>query len=251
MDIQAGYRGSPQRIAAVGSHRFEPKGAAFVNGNPSNVRGQVVQTLRSAILSGVLQPGEKLSDGKLCNDLGVSRTSVREALRYLESEKLITVRNGRMKVSRMSASEVMTVYQFLGLLLGGAAAQIAEQLPISYARLLRTMHVEISLQIENDSSSDAGFLAARFYALVLDAQDNSVIGDMVRMLLARSGFLRGRSLAETKRAGLSLRELAAISTAILARVPVAARRAAMVHFDEEGKAALRLIDSAGGILKAA
>lgn len=48
----------------------------------SSVHSNIVQTLREAILSGALKPGDKLSDARLCDDLRISRSSLREALRY-------------------------------------------------------------------------------------------------------------------------------------------------------------------------
>src|SRR5262245_50804656 len=56
----------------------------------ATVRDQTIEKLRSAIISGNLQPGQRLVEKNLCDLLGVSRTSIREALRMLEGEKLIS-----------------------------------------------------------------------------------------------------------------------------------------------------------------
>ncbi|GAO97268.1 hypothetical protein PSA5_31135 [Pseudomonas syringae pv. actinidiae] len=57
-----------------------------VNRNPVTLREIVLDKLRSAIMNFQLLPGDRLVERDLCDRLGVSRTSVREALRHLESE---------------------------------------------------------------------------------------------------------------------------------------------------------------------
>ncbi len=60
-----------------------------VNRNPVTLREIVLDKLRSAIMNFQLLPGDRLVERDLCDRLGVSRTSVREALRHLESEGLV------------------------------------------------------------------------------------------------------------------------------------------------------------------
>src|SRR3546814_11073688 len=58
---------------------------------PVTVQAQTFRKLREAILNGVFKPGERLTEAKLCARMGVSRTSIREGLRRLEGERLITI----------------------------------------------------------------------------------------------------------------------------------------------------------------
>src|SRR3546814_20586405 len=58
---------------------------------PVTVQAQTFRKLREAILNGVFKPGERLTEAKLCARMGVSRTSIREGLRHLEGERLITI----------------------------------------------------------------------------------------------------------------------------------------------------------------
>ena len=53
------------------------------------LRSRIVASIRRAIETGVLKPGEKLVEKELCSQLGVSRTSLREAMRRLEAEGII------------------------------------------------------------------------------------------------------------------------------------------------------------------
>src|ERR1700760_887011 len=70
----------------------------------SPLRDQVVTELRQAILSGRLKPGERLVEGRLADELGVSRNPVREAIRALASEGLIEVTGRRGGTTSRSSS---------------------------------------------------------------------------------------------------------------------------------------------------
>src|ERR1700693_252173 len=85
----------------------------------SPLRDQVVTELRQAILSGRLKPGERLVEGRLTDELGVSRNPVREAIRALASEGLIevTARRGAA-VATMTEQEARETIELRALLEG-------------------------------------------------------------------------------------------------------------------------------------
>ena len=56
---------------------------------PDTVRSRAVENLRRAIVTGYFLPGQRLVERELCEMIGVSRTSIREATRTLEAERLI------------------------------------------------------------------------------------------------------------------------------------------------------------------
>lgn len=88
---------------------------------PDSLRGQVVQTLREAITNGRFIPGEKLVERELCEMLEISRTSLREALRQLEAEKLITTKLHRgPTVAVMTREDAKDLYAIRALLEGYA-----------------------------------------------------------------------------------------------------------------------------------
>lgn len=86
---------------------------------------QLASRLREAIYSGRLRPGERLLQEKLAADLGVTRTPLREALRRLEGEGLITLSgNQGVQVVRMEPGDVLDMYDVRELL-DGLAARLA------------------------------------------------------------------------------------------------------------------------------
>lgn len=90
-------------------------------------REKVYEHIKSSILSGHLNPGEKLTEEHLAKRLGVSRTPVREALHKLESEGLIKIRKKRgFIVSRDSREEVEELFELRSILEGYALRVISE-----------------------------------------------------------------------------------------------------------------------------
>lgn len=87
--------------------------------NTTPAREKVYEYLKRAILSGRMNPGEKLAEEHLANTLGVSRTPVREALHKLGSEGLINPRKKRgYVVSRDSKEEVEELFELRSILEG-------------------------------------------------------------------------------------------------------------------------------------
>lgn len=95
----------------------------------SQVRDKVYERLRQAILKGRLQPGDRLVERKLAEQLAVSRTPVREAIRMLELEGLVShlPRVGAM-VARVNDMEVFEIYRIRAVLEGLAARMAAERI---------------------------------------------------------------------------------------------------------------------------
>jgi DNA-binding GntR family transcriptional regulator len=91
----------------------------------STLRERALQALRSAITSGRYRPGDHLGEVELAKHLGVSRGTVREALRHLQQEGLVTAGNrGMLRVSVVSAKEVRELFRVRAALEGLAVAEI-------------------------------------------------------------------------------------------------------------------------------
>src|SRR5574344_2068817 len=105
------------------------------------LREVVCETLREAIISGVLRPGERLMEIQLAEELGVSRTPVREAIRKLELEGFVIMipRRGTY-VANLSIKDINDVYEIrisLDVLAAGLAAERIE--PEEIAELNRLL----------------------------------------------------------------------------------------------------------------
>src|SRR3954447_17031827 len=91
----------------------------------STLRERALGALRAAILSGQYRPGDHLGEVELAGSLGVSRGTVREALRHLQQEGLVTAgARGMLRVNSLTAAEVRELFQVRAALEALAVRQI-------------------------------------------------------------------------------------------------------------------------------
>ncbi|TIH29573.1 GntR family transcriptional regulator [Subtercola vilae] len=205
------------------------------------LRVQAVNHIRSKIVSGDFPPRMRLIEKRLEEELGVSRTVVREALRQLESERLVTMEaNVGPIVSALSYDDVVHLYQVRATLESAAGRLAAEsgtsvQIERIQAALaaIRTEaeRVEIPMLIE---------LKNDFYTALIDASGNPIIGEMLSNVQARISQLRALTLHSEGRARHMVAELTRVVDAIEQGDPDRAEEACRAHVAVAEKIALRL-----------
>ncbi|MFT8243695.1 GntR family transcriptional regulator [Roseomonas sp. BN140053] len=194
------------------------------------VQAQAVSTLREAILSGHFQPGQRLVETELCGTLGISRPSLREALRRLEGERLVSiVPNRGPSVAEITWTQAEQIYGLRALLEGEAAAAAATA--ATPAQLAAMREALAAFDAAAAAGDAAGRVSAttRFFDALLAAAGNAVIEEVLRGLLARINLLRGRSMSRAGRARESAAEMRVILDAVARRDAAAARAAAAAH----------------------
>ncbi|NJQ01732.1 GntR family transcriptional regulator [Streptomyces zingiberis] len=93
----------------------------------TTLREQALEALRAAITGGRYRPGDHLGEVEIAERLSVSRGTVREALRHLQQEGLVTPgARGMLRVSQLSPAEVRELFQVREVLEGLAVRQIIE-----------------------------------------------------------------------------------------------------------------------------
>lgn len=197
---------------------------------PRTVLHLAVENLRQAIFTGVLQPGERLVEADLCQRLDVSRASLREALRVLAAEKLITiVPNRGPSVASLSWAEAEEIYDVRAMLEGEAAFRAASRLGTEGIAAMRSALADFERAVGRRDA--AGRLAAtgRFYDAMLAGCGSSVIPELLQGLVARITFLRARSMQRAGRARDSAAELCRLLDRLEARDARGARAAAIDH----------------------
>ncbi|TDH38424.1 GntR family transcriptional regulator [Pseudohoeflea suaedae] len=194
------------------------------------VQQEVVDKLRQAILSGTFAPGHRLVEADLCEALGVSRSSLREALRGLQAEHLIEIIPNRgPHIPVLTWEDAEEIYEVRELLEGEAALRCAARMSdddiAELAERLETFH----RAARDENADDLADAAAAFYELILSRCGNKIIQQMLAGLLARISYLRKRSMSLPGRALKSHEEMRAIHQAIADRNTRDARKAAMKH----------------------
>ncbi|HVZ52824.1 MAG TPA: GntR family transcriptional regulator [Pseudolabrys sp.] len=213
--------------------------------NRKTVQQEVVEKLRHAILSGIFMPGNRLVETDLCSSLGVSRPSLREALRSLQAERLIEiVPNRGPQVPLLSWRDAEEIYEVRELLEGEAAARCsAIILDDDLKALGESLEAFRRASLRRDSANELVSTTSDFFFIIMRNCGNKIIEETLTGLKARVNFLRARSMSLPGRANKSHVEMKAIYTAIKARNAKQARKAAQEHVVKARDAAKKAFGS--------
>ncbi|HEY9271510.1 MULTISPECIES: GntR family transcriptional regulator [Achromobacter] len=215
-------------------------GAVFEK--PSTLRIRVEEFLRASIMDGRIKGGERLREQELCDQLGISRSTLREALRTLEAERLISIEPHRgPTVVRITEKAARDLYALRALLEGYAAHEFARLAGDGDVERLRKA-VE-ALHRQAKGSNKSALLAAKreFYDVLLSGCDNDLVKDMLPGLLSRINLLRATSFARAERLPESMAEIDLIYERIQARDPQGAQSAAQSHIVNAERTALEVL----------
>ena len=203
-----------------------------------SVQQQAAEKLRAAILAGLFKPGDRLVEADLCAQLGVSRPSVREALRSLEAEGLVNiVPNRGPQIPVLTWDQAEEIYQVRALLEGEAAALCAKRGTRDHVDGMRMALAAFEKAVRQDDGAGRLSATAEFYRIMQKGAGNSLIDSLLQRLMARINFLRAQSMSRAGRAKFSLREMRAIFQAIAKGDGKAARKAAELHVRNAAAAA--------------
>ncbi|MGY0194210.1 GntR family transcriptional regulator [Leptothrix sp. BB-4] len=198
--------------------------------SPRALYQDVAERLRQQIFNRELEPGSWIDEQKLASDYGISRTPLREALKVLAVEGLVTmkVRRGAY-VTEMSTEDVRQVYHLLALLESDAAASVARHADEAQLASLRSLHE----QLEREVHQREFFFATNeaFHMQILALAGNRWQQQMISDLRKVMKLNRHHSLFKEGRLVESLDEHRAIMRAFEARDAEAVRRLMQAHFD--------------------
>ena len=206
------------------------------------LRELALEKLRDAILVQRFKPGERLVERMLCEELGVSRTVVREALRHLEAEGLVdSIPHQGPVVARIDTESAAQIYELRAALEALAARAAAER--ITNAELDR-LHDALERIKEGFADRDMPSIlraTSEFYETVFLAGGKTVAWTIVQSLNARINHLRAMTLGSRGRQQQGPREMHRIFDALRKQDPVAAERACLQHVQSAAAIALSLL----------
>lgn len=208
----------------------------------TTLRLLVEDKIRSAIAAGHFKPGQRLIERELCEQIGVGRTSVREALRQLEAEGLVvTIPHRGPEVSSISYDEARQLYDLRALLEGFAGRNFAEH---GSDEAIAELRIAVEGFATAAQGSDRAALVAaktRFYGVLMQGAGNSFVTQSLTTLHNRINLLRVTSMTQAGRLEKSVEEIREIFEAIAARDPDRAERECKHHIAMAAKVALAVL----------
>ena len=196
------------------------------------LRELVFENIRQAIVKGIFAPGERLMEIQLADDLGVSRTPVREAIRKLELEGFVVMipRRGTY-VANLSIKDINDVYEIrisLDVLAAGLAAERIE--PEELEELNRLL-LEISEAARTGPMDKIVRLDTAFHDVLYKASRNDRLLNIINNLREQITGIRGTSMRYPGRLADTLEEHRALVDSIAARDSERAQAAARIHLE--------------------
>jgi DNA-binding GntR family transcriptional regulator len=181
-----------------------------------SLRGRVFNHILEGILSGSYKAGDALVETRLAEEIGVSRTPVREAVRQLEREGLVTsVPNKGVFVNGISEEDVEDIYCIRSLTEGLAVRWAAERIDEEQRRQLEETAELMEYYTLKDNMEQVARLDARFHTLIYESCKSKVLRHILSTLMCYVHQARLGSLKVPQRAQQALKEHKAILDAIL------------------------------------
>jgi DNA-binding GntR family transcriptional regulator len=208
---------------------------------PQTLREMVLARMRAAIIAGRFPSGARLVERTLCDQLGVSRSVVREVIRILEAEGLVeSLPHRGPVVARLDWAQARQIYDIRLLLEGSAAAACATVADAGVKAQLAAALGDIRAA---QGGVEAVFEATtRFYEVIFRAAGHEIAWEIVQRLNGRISRLRALTLAATDREVPGPQRMAGIAAAIAENDAETARKAVVDHLTEAAAIARRMLE---------
>lgn len=210
------------------------------------LREVVFKTLRQAILRGELKPGERLMEIQLADKIGVSRTPVREAIRMLELEGLVTMvpRKGAevANITEKSLRDVLEVRRALDAL---SVELACERMSEDTLKRLEEAEKNVRIAMESGDASAMALADVEFHNIIFEAAENERLNAMINNLAEQMYRYRFVYIQDEKNFENILFEHARIVQALSKRDKKEAAEAVKTHIDSQEKSIIMKIQLDG------
>ena len=206
------------------------------------LRDVVFKTLRQGILTGELKPGERLMEIHLANKLGVSRTPIREAIRKLELEGLVTMipRRGAevAQITEKSMKDVLEVRKVLDNL---SVELACERITEEEKEMLKNACVDFEEAVKTGDFAKIAKTDVAFHDIIVTATRNIRLSQMVNNLAEQMYRYRFEYIKDSSQHARLVQEHEEICQGILAGDKKKALEAIEAHIDNQEIAVLKQI----------
>ena len=207
------------------------------------LRELVCEKIRQAITTGIFKSGERLMEIQLAEEMGVSRTPVREAIRKLELEGFVVMipRRGTY-VADISIKDITEVYEIRTALDVLAAGLAAERISDEELEEMQRLLVEIGQHIEEGNIDKIVETDTAFHDVLYQASRNERLVNIISNLREQITTLRGRSMHYPGRLTNTLEEHRAIVDSMAQRDVEKAKKAVRDHMENAEHTLLKAIE---------
>ena len=190
---------------------------------------QIFDRLESDILSGVYKRGEVLTELRICEELGVSRTPVREAMKRLEQEHIIEDCGKGMQVLSITAEDAACIYEIRSRVEGMAAAACARNISAGDLDAMRELVDLQAFYAERGDSDRVKTLDSEFHEMIYRCSGSAVLFDTLTPLHKKVQKFRKAAVEQRSRAEESVAEHRQVYAAIASRDEKEAERVMNAH----------------------
>lgn len=198
------------------------------------LQSQVYEYLHNKIVNGEILPGERIVEESIAKETGISRSPIREAIRRLDSDGLVSVSpRGGVRVYRPTFSDFKYLYECRLSLESTAAYYAAIRiLPVQKEQLSNLM-VEMEQAVRKQEVDQLRSLSTNFHLLIVKLSGNPYLDKMMKQLISHLTFYRNAVLNIPKRLEEGSDEHQAIGDAIIAQDAKAAEQLMKTHIERD------------------
>ncbi len=196
------------------------------------LRELVYEEIKNKILRGDIPPGTRMMEEEIAENIGVSRTPIREAIRQLEKEGLVTLKPRKgAYVSDIIKKDMIEILEVRENMEGLAAAFAAERMTPEAIRELEVVSEKFKVAVMQGNTEDMIKYDTDFHHKVVQGANNKILTKMVEQLQEMVLRFRYLHYDNFKRAELMIEEHKEILEALKSRNVEAASNAAFIHIE--------------------
>ena len=209
---------------------------------------QVGARLRTMLVEGRIAPGAKLNERELCEQLHVSRTPLREAIKLLAAEGLVDLLPNRGAVAvKLTEADVLNTFELLAMLEGMSGELAAQRITDAALAEVRALHYEMLACFTRQDLSGYYRLNARIHEAINRAAGNPVLSQTYRAINARVQSLRFRTNQDGAKWQRAVQEHERMVEALATRDAAGLRQVLVEHLQHKRDTVLQLMRDHAGL----
>jgi DNA-binding GntR family transcriptional regulator len=211
---------------------------------PVTLRELCLNKVRNAIITGYFPSGKRLVERSLCEELGVSRSVVREVIRYLEAEGLVEILPNKGPIVSLLDWEIASqIYEIRLLLEQSAVADCTQNLTAQTTETLKVLLIELEQAFAADDINLIISTSSKLYETIFTTAKHHIAWEVVQRLNGRISRLRAMTMKSTQREISGYQRIKNMCEAIyLYKDSEMAKQAVVEHINEAALVAKNILD---------